>query len=192
MNIAIKRLLLFLACLGAMPFFFFYRLLGFVIGQKRAFPGISQFISLFPGISGQLIRRGFYYLAIKDCSPEITIDFGTFFPSPDLSLGSHVYIGANCIISSCIIGDDVVIGSNVHFANKEMHRFDSVTIPIRLQGGLRKTINVGMDTWIGNNSIILADVGAHCVIGAGSVVTKPIADWSIAVGNPARIIRKRK
>ena len=38
----------------------------------------------------------------------------------------------------------------------------------------------------------MADVGKHCVIGAGSVVTRPIPDYAIAVGGPARVIRYRK
>jgi acetyltransferase-like isoleucine patch superfamily enzyme len=40
--------------------------------------------------------------------------------------------------------------------------------------------------------VILADIGKHCVIGAGSVVTKPIPDYAIAVGVPARVIRSRR
>jgi acetyltransferase-like isoleucine patch superfamily enzyme len=131
-------------------------------------------------------------LALRKCSPASTIDFGTFFSSPDVIIGKYVYVGANCIISSCVIEDDVIIGSGVHVANREMHRFDSVDMPIRLQGGRRNSIRIGPDAWIGNSSVIMADVGAHCVVGAGSVVTKPIEEWSIAVGNPAKIIRKRQ
>ncbi len=52
-------------------------------------------------------------------------------------------------------------------------------------------VTIGRDSWIGDRSIVLADVGRHCVIGAGSVVTKPIPDYAIAVGNPARVIRFR-
>jgi acetyltransferase-like isoleucine patch superfamily enzyme len=52
-------------------------------------------------------------------------------------------------------------------------------------------VTIGCDSWIGDRSIVLADVGQHCVIGAGSVVPKPIPDYAIAVGNPARVIRFR-
>ena len=52
---------------------------------------------------------------------------------------------------------------------------------------------VGEDCWIGGGAIICPGVtiGDRCVIGAGSVVTKDIPDDSIAVGNPARVIRRR-
>lgn len=186
-----KWLLLILALVAAMPFYLLFRSIGIFIGPDQSFPGISQFLSLFPGMPGQLLRRGFYYMALKKCRLASTVDFGTIFSSRDVILGQYVYIGANCIISSCVIEDDVIIGSGVHVANKEMHNFDSMDQPIRLQGGKRQKIRIGQDTWIGNGSIVMADVGAHCVIGAGSVVIRPIEEWSIAAGNPAKIIRKR-
>ncbi|MBU3914885.1 acyltransferase [bacterium] len=185
-------LLLTLSLLVALPFYILYRVLGLFFGIKRIFPGCSQFLSLFPGRAGQILRRGFYLMALKRCSSRCTIDFGTFFPCMDVVLGKHVYIGAHCIISTCVIEDDVIIGSGVHVANKEMHQFDSLDKPIRLQGGKRRQIRIGRDCWIGNKAIVMADVGDHCVIGAGSVVTKPVEDRSVAVGNPARVIRKRR
>jgi acetyltransferase-like isoleucine patch superfamily enzyme len=52
-------------------------------------------------------------------------------------------------------------------------------------------VTVGQDTWIGDRALVLADVGQHCVIGAGAVVTKPIPDYAIAVGVPAKVVRFR-
>jgi acetyltransferase-like isoleucine patch superfamily enzyme len=53
-------------------------------------------------------------------------------------------------------------------------------------------ITVGQNTWIGDRAIIMADVGKHCVIGAGSLVSKPIPDYAVAVGVPAKVIRFRR
>lgn len=55
-----------------------------------------------------------------------------------------------------------------------------------------KPIEVGNNVWIGGNVVVLPGVkiGDHCVIGAGSVVTKDIPDNSVAVGNPCKVIRK--
>jgi acetyltransferase-like isoleucine patch superfamily enzyme len=180
-----------IALLIAGPLYAIYRFLGFFVGKNRVFPGFSQFLSLFPGILGQFLRRGFYILALKKCSTQFTIDFGTFFPTDNVIIGRNVYIGAHCIISSCIIDDDVIIGSGVHLANKSMHFFDKLDKPIRLQGGDRRQIHIGNDCWIGNKALVMANIGRQCVIGAGSVVTKSIAAQSIAVGNPACVIRKR-
>jgi len=56
-----------------------------------------------------------------------------------------------------------------------------------------RTVTLGHNCWIGDNVTILrkADIGIGAVIGAGSVVTKPIPDFAIAVGNPARVLRYR-
>ena len=67
-----------------------------------------------------------------------------------------------------------------------------IDTPIKNQGGNFEKITIGEDTWIGNGSLIMADIGNHCIIGAGSVVTNSIPDYSIAVGNPAKIIKIRK
>jgi virginiamycin A acetyltransferase len=53
-------------------------------------------------------------------------------------------------------------------------------------------VTIGAGSWIGSGAIVLADVGRNCVIGAGSVVTKPIPDNVVAVGNPARVISSRE
>jgi virginiamycin A acetyltransferase len=187
----LKYLALIVALLSAFPVYSLYFILVFFLNRDSVFSGFSQLLSLFPGLFGKIMRRGFYLLSLNKCSSKVTIDFGTYFPTPDMILGKHVYIGAYCIISSCIIEDDVIIGSGVHLANKNMHYFNSLDKPIRLQGGKRQQIRIGKDTWIGNKAIIMADVGNHCVVGAGSVVVQPLEDRSIAMGNPARVIRKR-
>ena len=53
-------------------------------------------------------------------------------------------------------------------------------------------VTIGDNVWIGGNVVICpgVTVGSNCVIGAGSVVTKDIPDWSIAAGNPCKVIRK--
>ena len=55
-----------------------------------------------------------------------------------------------------------------------------------------KGIEIGDDSWIGINSVIVGNVriGKHCVIGANSVVNKNIPDYSIAVGSPAKVIKR--
>ena len=55
-----------------------------------------------------------------------------------------------------------------------------------------KEVTIGDNVWIGGNTVVCLGVhiGDNVVIGAGSVVTKDIPAWSVAAGNPCRVIRK--
>lgn len=187
----IKEILFAVALVLSVPFFCVYGVGVIISGRDGSFAGMSQLLSLIPGMTGVYIRRAFYCCTVTKCSRDSHISFGTIFPSRNVSIGNHVYIGAWCIIADSVIEDDVLIGSNVHIMGGTAHRFDRMDIPIRLQGGSVKTVTIGTDAWLGNGAIVMADVGAKCIVGAGSVVTKRIEQYSIVAGNPARIIRKR-
>ena len=91
------------------------------------------------------------------------------------------------------IGVDTLVGSNVSVINgNAQHGISQLEIPIREQKGKYPKITIGKDCWIGDRSIVMANIGNHCVIGAGAVVTKNIPDFAIAFGNPARVYRDRR
>jgi acetyltransferase-like isoleucine patch superfamily enzyme len=109
-----------------------------------------------------------------------------------------VFIGDNTLIgmSNVVIGP-VTIGNNVIFAKGVVlsglnHEYRDITMPISLQKTIVSQIIVEDDCWIGANTVITAGVtiGKHCVVAAGAVVTKSIPPYSVAVGNPARVIKK--
>ena len=120
--------------------------------------------------------------------PPFHCDYGY-----NMVCGDNVYFNVNCVVLDCAT---VTIGSNVFIApNVQLY-----TAAHPLDAELRKTlenalpITIGDDCWIGGNSVICPGVtiGAGCVIGAGSVVTRDIPGHSLAVGNPARVIRNLK
>lgn len=175
-----------------MPIVLSYFLFPTYFREARIFPGYSHFFSLFPGLTGQFLRGSFYRLSLSSCSQNCCISFGTIFSSAKASIGEHVYIGPNCMIGDIEIERDTLIGSNVSIINgARQHGISRLDIPIREQEGEYPKITIGQDTWIGDRSILMANVGNHCVIGAGSVVTKDVPDYSIAFGNPARVVRHR-
>jgi acetyltransferase-like isoleucine patch superfamily enzyme len=192
MNSFSKMLADWFAALIVLPAFLLYELGALVLGSDRAFPSWSQFLSLIPGLSGVYLRRAFYRLVFHRCDTGASIGFGAVFSHTGCSIGRNAYVGVFCCLGEITLEDDVLIGSHVSIMNGNgQHGTDRLDIPIREQPGLWPHVTIGRDTWIGDRAIIMADIGRHCVIGAGSVVTSPIPDFAIAVGSPAKIIRYR-
>jgi len=180
------------ALILVLPAFLAYRCGGLLLGSSRAFPGWSQAFSLIPGLCGVYLRRAFYRLTLPRCGPGCCLSFGTVFSHPTAEIGKDVYLGLFCIIGAVTLEDDAVISSHVSITNGgKQHGIDRHDLPIHEQPGIWTRVTIGRDSWIGERSTIMADVGKHCVIGAGSVVTSPIPDYAIAVGCPAQVIRYR-
>jgi len=180
------------ATLLVLPAAVLYWLASCVVGTGKAFPGWSQAMSLFPGLLGVHLRRAFYRLVLRRCDRDACIGFGTIFSHPTAQLGRSVYLGAFCCLGDVTLEDDVLVASHVSIANGgRQHGIQRLDVPVREQPGQWPRITIGRDTWIGERAVVLADVGKHCVIGAGAVVTRPIPDYGIAVGVPAKVVRYR-
>jgi virginiamycin A acetyltransferase len=165
-----------------------YRCSCLFVGPYRAFPGWSQLFSLLPGMIGIYLRRAFYRMVLPTCGGGVCISFGTVFSHPTAKLGQRVYVGIGCMLGDVTLGDDVLVGSHVSVINgRRQHGIDRLDIPVRDQPGVYPRVTIGHDTWIGDRAIVTADLGKHCVVGTGAVVTKPVPDYAIVVGNPARI-----
>lgn len=112
--------------------------------------------------------------------------------------GSHIEVGKNFFANyNCAIIDvgRVIIGDNCQFApNVAIYTAGHPVHPVSRNSMYEYGIGVtiGDNVWIGGNTVVLPGVkiGSNTVIGAGSVVTKDIPEWTIAAGNPCRIIRK--
>ena len=192
MKQCIKKMVSIICFIIVLPFYVFYKLESFIVRTEQSFCGMSQFFSLMPGVFGKYLRREFYRLALKSCSSDCCISFGTIFSHPGAEVGKGVYIGAYCTIGTVSLGENVLLGSNVDImSGKNQHSFKELEVPIKEQAVRFERVFVGADTWVGNGAIIMANVGKKCVVGAGSVVVEAIEDHSIAAGNPAMVIRKR-
>jgi acetyltransferase-like isoleucine patch superfamily enzyme len=192
MKDGLKSIVNLLARIVVLPAFVVYCLSCWLLGTDQAFPGWSQAWSLFPGRSGAYLRRAFYQLVLSQCGHHSWISFGTLMSHATAAIGRQVYIGPYCCLGDVTIEDDVLLGSHVSVSNGgRQHGIDRLDMPIRDQPGCWPRLTIGRDSWIGDRAIIQADVGRHCVIGAGAVVTRPIPDYAVAVGIPARVIRFR-
>ena len=110
----------------------------------------------------------------------------------DVYIGDRSLIGmGNVIIGPVTIGNDVILAQNIVISGLN-HGYEDIDIPPSLQKIITKEIILENSIWIGANTVITAGVtiGRHSVIGAGSVVTKNIPAFSVAVGNPAKVIKQ--
>ena len=106
-------------------------------------------------------------------------------------IGDRTKIGlSNTIIGPVTIGNDVRLAQNITLSGLN-HNYEDVSLPIHVQGVSTAPIVVEDDCWIGANVVAVAGVtiGKHSIVAAGSIVTKNIPPYSVAVGNPARVIK---
>lgn len=137
-----------------------------------------------------------------------------------ISIGNNVYVGEYAWIMArgnqdsdikLIINDNTQIGHYVHIVASELikiendvliadkvfisdctHNYNDIDIAVLKQGiSVLKPVSIGEGTWIGEGVCVCgADIGRHCVIGANSVVVNDIPDYCVAVGSPAKVIKR--
>ncbi len=109
-----------------------------------------------------------------------------------VEIGENTLIGiGNVIIGPVKMGNNIILAQNIVVSGLN-HGYEDIATPIVNQSVTTKEISIEDDCWIGANAVVTAGVtiGKHCVIAAGAVVTKDIPPYSVAVGNPARVIKK--
>ncbi|SDS88984.1 transferase hexapeptide (six repeat-containing protein) [Mucilaginibacter mallensis] len=110
----------------------------------------------------------------------------------DVIIGDNTLIGmSNVIIGPVNIGNNVIFAQNI-VASGLNHEYTDVNMPISQQKILVAPIIIEDDCWIAANSVITSGVtvGKHSVVAGGSVVTKSIPPYSVAAGNPAKVIKQ--
>jgi len=113
----------------------------------------------------------------------------------DIFLNNNVNIGFNCEIVSANkvkVGENVLIAAYTYLICGD-HDFDRIDIPISEQGRSARGIYVEDNVWLGAGVKILdgVTIKRDSIIGTGSVVTTDVPEFSIAVGIPAKVIKKR-
>lgn len=188
---ALIRLLLAkfrLESLLAIPYGWMYRLLFRQMGVGAFVSPFIQAVGLDCVSLGSRSRisRNTRLLALKA--------YGNQSFSPRVDIGDNVSIGFGCTLS-CVnrikIGDDVTIGDNVYLADSH-HSYGNPTMSILEQPLLPGEISIGRGAWIGYGAFVAGNVsvGDYAVVGANSVVTRPVPAYTVVAGVPARAIRR--
>lgn len=151
-------------------------------------------------IIGKFCKRIRYTICkriFKQCGKNVDICKNVYFGrGNNISIGNNSGLGPNMRIQNTIleIGNSVMTGPDILILGGG-HKHENIDIPMGQQGNLPKsTLKINDDVWIGARAIILGNVksiGKGAIIGAGSVVTKPVPDYAIVAGNPAKVIRFR-
>lgn len=168
--------------------------------QARPRKWVSWFINPFYHKKGKhsLVRRS----ARMDVLPFNRFELGDYSTIEDFCtinngvgdvvVGKETRIGmSNVIIGPVIIGDYVIFAQNIVVSGLN-HCYEDISLPVSKQNVTTNLITIEDECWIGANAVITSGVtlGKHSVIAAGSVVTKNIPPYSVAVGNPARVIKQ--
>jgi acetyltransferase-like isoleucine patch superfamily enzyme len=112
-----------------------------------------------------------------------------------IQIGNNVHIGRNNIIGarkSVVLEDHVLLGPHVMIGDHS-HQYENIEIPIKLQEPTEAgPVRIEQDSWIGANVFILprVTIGRHAVVGANSVVNRDVPPYSVAVGVPARVVKR--
>jgi acetyltransferase-like isoleucine patch superfamily enzyme len=125
------------------------------------FAFFAQALSLAPGLPGSYLRVAYYAMTLRSCVMGLT------------NIGDRTQIAS---------GVQIVSGRRQHGRSQDG----------RIEGaetGMFEVIPIGADCWVGAGAIVMAEIGEGATIGAGSVVTRPIPARSVAVGNPAKVIK---
>jgi acetyltransferase-like isoleucine patch superfamily enzyme len=146
--------------------------------------GQSKRVIPFRPHDAKRVGEGCYYL-----------DMIVWLNGEFVELGDHIGFNYGCYINGfggLAIGDRTMFGpfSMVHTANHEADPNKS----LQEQGWVKQPVTIGKEVWIAMGVIILPGVtiGDGVIVGAGSVVTKDLPAWSLAVGNPCKVIKQRK
>lgn len=162
-------------------------------GSSALFDLWAQYLSLWPGFVGTYARVRFYRQTLPEAYTNMFIGFGSFISKIETRIGRGVAIGSHSTIGLAVIGDGVVIANYVSvLSGGRQHNFDDPEQGILSTEGEYACIHIGRDVFVGDKSVVMADIGEKTIVGAGSIVVKPIPPYSIAVGNPAKVVRDRR
>lgn len=161
---------------------------------RRLYFGIG--VKLKSSVQSERAKKVRYWMAsrfVENCGKNVNFEHGAKF-NPELNIGDYSGVGVNCILSGrTYIGSHVMMGPDCIMYSYS-HAHDRLDVPMDQQGFEEPTpIHIGDDVWIGARVIVLpgVNIGSHCIIGAGAVVTEDVPDYAIVGGVPAKIIRMR-
>lgn len=189
---ALKRLIQAACTVWVAPRLAAYLLARAAVGS-RAFGAASESIARIPGMRGVFCRQAFYRSTLVSCGQDVSFGWMSVFSMTEACVADRVYIGRFCSLGYADLGEEVMLADGVQvLSGGQEHTRDDPSRSMQSQRQSYQRVRIGRGSWIGAGAVIMADVGEHCIIGAGAVVNKPVPDYSLAVGVPARVVKPLK
>ncbi|MEM6749352.1 MAG: hypothetical protein AAGA57_09445 [Planctomycetota bacterium] len=179
---------------AAAPHLVGYAGLRLLTSRDQAFSMASERLACIPGLVGVYTRQAFYRWTLAGCGRGVYFGFMTVLSKAEARIGDGAYLGRFCVIGAADIGAgakladrvQVLSGRRHHQAAADDESQAATAGRIDADGVRFERVSVGPGAWIGADAVVMVDVGADTVVGAGAVVTRPVADGQTVAGVPAR------
>lgn len=141
------------------------------------------------------VRRILAKRIFRHCGDHVTIHHNVLF-----SRGDNISVGDGSLLNRYVMLDDraaITIGSYVMVSagvtvETHTHPFDDFSVPIAVGGRDGRPVEIGSNSVLGYNAVVMAGttIGYRCIVGANSVVTKDVPDYTVVGGVPAKPIKQ--
>ncbi len=161
-------------------------------GSERLFGIGKEILALIPTPIGAYLRLAYYVATCRAISPDACFLIGSMLAHRDVAVGAGSVIGAFSLVGRAEIGQRVLVAARASIVSGPyLHGRPGQ----RVQGGAvvehAARVRIGNDCWIGENAVVMADLGPRCSVAAGAVVARPGAAGATLMGNPARRVDLR-
>lgn len=188
----IKNIIIAILFILVLPFGLVAKLAYKLLGTQQAFTMFAEGFSMVPGFIGYLSRACYYKQTLAKSHIDFFTAFGTYLSKIECEINENVKIGGRTTIGLCKIGKNTVIANSVSvISGRRQHNFDDPNASVAGETQFQK-LEIGENIFVGEKSIVMANIGDKAIIGAGSVVVKDIPPFSIAVGNPCKVVKTRE
>jgi acetyltransferase-like isoleucine patch superfamily enzyme len=150
----------------------------------------AQVFAVVPGLPGVFLRRAFYRLTLDACATSFFVGFGALFSHRCAIVEEDVYIGPYAVVGSARLRRGALLGTRASIlSGAALHQLDAEGrwSPANLEQ--LQQVDIGEHAWIGEASLVMADVGRSSLVAAGSVVSSRVPPGVVVAGNPARFVR---
>jgi acetyltransferase-like isoleucine patch superfamily enzyme len=147
----------------------------------------KETLAYAPGVLGQYLRTAYYASVCRSVSIDTCFGLGSIVSTRDVAIGPGSVIANQVIVGRSEIGRDVMIASRVSIVSDPyLHGSPADRVRGVERDSASTPPSIGDGCWIGENAVVMADLGPRCTVAAGAVVARPAEAGTTLMGNPAR------